>query len=301
MVSTSVYALLLAVLASVFLYVPLLIADIFRTSDVVLAGLGLALSVAYYIHQGQAAPFHVLTPRTSEEVARDSLPVVTRFVGQAWKFGLLFSGFVVVGVLVYAVPVLTVLFAGEGLVAAPFLILLAGSFAIYPLITMVMDTLVGLGRLRLVLLTYAAWTIIVVLVLLVVSPIGHELVVSLMWIVGIPFLLIFSFLYQRHTQTRLNVGFLPRGLVVLAGIALVSYGILFTGSIVITTLGLVGYFAMILQVCIILTLIPLFYFYLWGLVKIRVLLTEDLQALLSISQVLHPISRPVTWLIKQLE
>ncbi|MFW9832124.1 MAG: hypothetical protein ACFFD8_10165, partial [Candidatus Thorarchaeota archaeon] len=93
---TALYALFLALLGSVFLYAPLLIANIFRTSDLLLAGLGLALTLAVYVQRGQAAPFRVLMPRTAGEVAQQAWSTIRTYMSRAWKLGVLLSAFVAV-------------------------------------------------------------------------------------------------------------------------------------------------------------------------------------------------------------
>ncbi len=300
MVSTAVQALMFALLGSVFLYVPLLIANLHRTSEVVLAGLGLALSVAVYIQQGQAAPFRVLMPRTSSDVVKQAWTAIQGYMRRAWKLGVLFSAFVAVIAVFYAAPMLIVQFAGEGMVAVPFFILMAGSFFIYPLTAMMMDTLIGLGNIRSVLATFAAWTGMVVFVLWFLTPIGQEMIVALVWLVGIPFFLIFLGLYHRRIEAQLPFSFILKSGVVLAGIALLSYAVLWVGSFLITLWNLVGVVSWVFQVGLILTLVPLAVLYLWSLFKTRVFDSDDVLALLQISKVLDPISRPVSWLIERM-
>lgn len=299
-VSTGLQALLLALMGAVFLNVPLLIANQFRTSDVILAGLGLALSVALYVQRGQAAPFRALMPRTSGDVARNAWASIKAYMGRAWKFGFVFSAFIAVVLVFYATPILVVLFAGPGLIAVPFLVLMAGSFLVYPLASMMMDTLIGIGNIRGVLVTYAAWTVVVSVTLWFLCPIWRELVVALIWLVGIPFLVIFSVLYQRRTSFKISMRFMPKAAGVLLIIVLLSFVILILGGLLISVLSLVGLVSWLFQVMLILSLAPLALLYLWGLVRSSVLNPIDVQTLLAISQVLHPVSRPVSWLIERL-
>jgi O-antigen/teichoic acid export membrane protein len=299
-VSTGVQALLLALVGAVFLNVPLLIANQFRTSDVILAGLGLALSVALYVQRGQAAPFRVLMPRTSGDVAKNAWASIKEYMGGAWKLGFVFSAFIAVVLVFYATPILAVLFAGPGLVAVPFLVLMMGSFLVYPLASMMMDTLIGLGNIRGVLVTYATWTIVVSVVLWVLCPIWRELVVALIWLMGIPFLVILSVLYQQRTRFQVPIRFIPKAIGVLLIIALLSYVILVLGGFLISVWSLVGLVSWMFQILLILSLIPLAFLYMWGLVKSSVLNPTDMQALLNISRVLHPVSKPVSWIIKRM-
>ena len=300
-ISTASQAFLLALLGGVFLYIPLLIANVFRTSDVMLAGLGLAMSVAVYIQRGQAAPFRVLMPRTSGDMIQEGASAIRGYMDRAWKLGLLFSAFVAVGVVFYAAPVLVVFFAVEGLVATPFLVLMAGGFLIYPLAALMMDTLIGVGSIRAVVVTYAAWTGSIILLLWFLCPIGHEIVVALIWLVGIPFLLVFLWLFQRRTSIQVTGGFIPRTVGVLAVIALLFFTVIVSGWFVLTLWNLVGMLAWVFQVVMILTLVPLSIFYLWSLSKIRVLEPVDVTALLRMSEVLHPLSKPVSWLIERMD
>ncbi len=300
-ISTASQGFLLALLGAAFLYIPLLIANVFRTSNVVLAGLGLAMSVAVYIQRGQAAPFRVLMPRTSGDMAQEGSLAISGYTERAWKLGLLFSAFIAVVAVFYASPVFVVFFAVEGLVAAPFLVLMAGSFLIYPLTALMMDTLIGVGSIRAVLVTYAAWTGSIILLLWFLCPVGHEIVVALIWLAGIPFLLIFLLLFQRRTGIQVERRFLPRTVGVLAVIALLFLTVLVSGWFVLTLWNLMGWLAWVFQVAIILTLVPLSIFYLWSLNKIRVLEPADIMALLRMSEVLHPISKPVSWLIERMD
>ncbi len=297
-VSTGVQALLLALMGAVFLNVPLLIANQFRTSDMILAGLGLALSVALYVQRGQAAPFRVLMPRTSGDVARNAWASIKAYMRGAWKFGFVFSAFIAVVLVFYATPILVVLFAGPGLIAVPFLVLMTGSFVVYPLSSMMMDTLIGIGNIREVLVTYVAWTVVVSVTLWFLCPIWRESVVALIWLVGIPFLVIFSLLYRRRTNFQISTRFMPKAVGVLLIIAMLSFVILILGGLLIYLWSLVGLVSWLFQVMIILSLVPLALLYLWWLVKSRVLNPKDVQALLTLSQVLHPISRPVSWFIE---
>ncbi len=300
-ISTASQAFLLALLGAVFLYIPLLIANVFRTSNLMLAGLGLAMSVAVYIQRGQAAPFRVLMPRTSGDMAQEGSSAIRGYMDRAWKLGLLFSAFIAVGVVFYAAPVLVVFFAVEGLVATPFLVLMAGSFLIYPLTALMMDTLIGVGSIRAVLVTYAAWTGSIILLLWLFCPVAHEIVVALIWLAGIPFLLIFLLLFQRRTGIQVTGRFIPRTIGVLVVIALLFLIVIMFGWFVLTLWNLVGMLAWVFQVVMILTLGPLSIFYLWSLRKTRVLEPVDVTALLRMSEVLHPLSKPVSWLIERMD
>jgi hypothetical protein len=300
-ISTASQAFLLALLGAVFLYLPLLIANVFRTSDVILAGLGLALGVAIYVQRGQAAPFRVLMPRTSGDMVQEGLTSIRSYMNRAWKLGLLFSAFIAVVVIFYATPVLVVFFAAEGVVAAPFLMLMAGSFLIYPLAALMMDTLIGLGSIRAVLATYATWTGSIILLLLFLSPIGHEIVVALIWLAGIPFLMIFLLLFQRRTGGQVTGWFIPRTVGVLAAVAMLFFIVLVSGWFILTLWNLVGLLAWSFQVVLVLTLVPLSIFYLWVLNKAGVLEPVDVKALLRMSRVLHPVSKPVSWFIERMD
>jgi O-antigen/teichoic acid export membrane protein len=299
-ISTASQAFLLALLGAVFLYIPLLIANVFRSSDVMLAGLGLAVSVAVYIQRGQAAPFRVLMPRMSGDLAQEGSVVMRGYMDRAWKLGLLFSAFIAVGVVFYAAPVLVVFFAVEGLMATPFLVLMAGGFLIYPLAALMMDTLIGVGSIREVLVTYAAWTGSIILLLWFFCPVGHEIVVALIWLAGIPFLFIFLLVFQRRTGIQVTGRFIPRTVGVLAVIVLLFFTVIVSGWFVLALWNLGGMLAWVFQVAMILTLVPLSIFYLWSLNKTRVLEPVDVTALLRMSEVLHPISKPVSWLIEQI-
>lgn len=300
-ISTASQAFLLALLGAAFLYIPLLIANVFLTSNVMLAGLGLAMVVAVYIQRGQAAPFRVLMPRTSGDMAHERSSAIRGYTDRAWKLGLLFSSFIAVVVVFYAAPVLVVFFAVEGLVATPFLVLMAGSFLIYPLAALMMDTLIGVGSIRAVLVTYAAWTGSIILLLWFLCPVGHESVVALIWLAGIPYLLIFLWLFQRRTGIQVTGRFIPRTIGMLAVIALLFFTVIVFGWFVLTLWNLVGMLAWGFQVVMILTLVPLSIFYLWSLRKTRVLEPLDVSALLRMSEVLHPLSKPVSWLIERMD
>ncbi len=300
MTSIAVQALMLALLGAVFLYVPLLIANMYRTSDVILAGLGLALSVAVWVQQGLAAPFRVLMPRTAGDVAQRAWSTIKGYMNRAWKLGVLLCAFVAVVAVFYAAPVLIVMFAGEGMVALPFFVLMAGSFFIYPLAVMMSDTLIGVGSIRSVLVTDAVWTTVVVLVLWFLTPIGHEVIVALIWLAGIPFFLVYLGLYQKRTESHLVFGFIPKTVAVLAMIALLAFGVLWAGSFLIAAWSLVGLVSWLFQIAIILTLIPLGILYLWMLIRSRVFDSGDKLALLRMSEVLHPVSRPVSWLVEKM-
>jgi O-antigen/teichoic acid export membrane protein len=300
MTSTAIQALFLALLGAVFLYVPLLIANVYRTSDLIFAGLGLALSVAAWVQQGLSAPFGVLMPRTAGDMAKQAWGTIRGYMNRAWKLGVLFSAFVAVVAVSYAAPVLIVLFAGEGMVALFFFVLMTGSFLIYPLAIMMSDTLIGIGRIRTVLGMNALWTAIVVIVLWFLAPIGHEVIVALIWLVGIPFLLIYVGLYQRWTKSRLVFGFIPRSVVVLFVVGLLAFEVVWAGMYLIVAWGLLGLVSWLFQVGLILTVIPLAIVYLWILIRSRVFDSGDCQTLLHMSEVLHPVSRPVSWLVERM-
>ena len=297
---TATQGFLLAILGTIFLYAPLLIANVYRSSDIILAGLGLALTVNLYLHRGQSAPFRVLMPKTSGDLARGNLPVIEGYVNRALKLGVLFNGFVAVVAVFYAAPLLSLLFAGEGLVATPFFMLMAGSLLIYPLAMLMMDTLIGLGRVWQVLLTYTGWTAAALTLLMLFVPIGREVIVAVIWIAGLPFLLVLLRLYQQRTGLRLHGGFLPRSGGVLLGIAFISLAILLSGYGVILSFNLTGILLIAVQVFLLISFLPLFLFYLWSLVKVKSVDSLDLTALSNISQVLHPVSYPVTWLLNRM-
>ncbi len=300
MASTASQALVLALLGTILLYVPILIANIHRTSDVVLAGLGLALSVAVWIQQGLSAPFRVLMPRAAGDAAQRAWTTIKEYMSRAWKFGVLLAAFVAVVSVFFATPVLIVMFGIEGMVALPFFVLMIGSFLIYPLIVMFSDTLIGLGRIRSVLATTAVWTVVVLIVLWFLTPVWREVVVALIWLVVIPFFVVFLVLYQRQTESRVELGFLPKTLGVLVIVALCTFGIMWIGSVVITVGGLAGVVSWLFQIGLILTAVPLAIVYLWMLIRGRVLDAGDTFALLRMSEELHPISRPVSWLVERM-
>jgi O-antigen/teichoic acid export membrane protein len=296
--TTAFQALLLSVLGAVFLNVPLLIANVYQTSEVTLAGLGLAISLAVYVQRGQAAPFRALMPRVSGVIASGSIQTVETTVNRAVKLGTLFNGFGFVAAFFFAVPVLNLLFGAEGLVAAPFFMLIAGSFIIYPLASSMMDTLIGLGGVREVLLTYAAWTLMLCTTLIILCPIVKEIVVSLAWMIGLPFLMILLYSYRRRTGLNLERGFLLGGTLVLGFIAIISLSLIFIG-IAIISLGGSWVLQIGIQAILIFTILPLFIFYIGLLAKIKVLDDSDQIALLNICQVLHPISIPIKWILRR--
>ncbi|MFX1404221.1 MAG: lipopolysaccharide biosynthesis protein [Promethearchaeota archaeon] len=300
MTSTASQGLALALLGAVLVYVPILIANQHRTSDVVLAGLGLALSVAVWIQQGLSAPFRVLMPRAAGDAAQRAWTTIKGYMSRAWKLGVLLAAFVTVISVFFAAPVLIVMFATEGLVALPFFVLMTGGFLIYPLVVMFSDTLIGLGRIRSVLATNAVWTVVVLMVLWFLTPIWREVVVALIWLVVIPFFVVFIILYQRRTESRVEFGFLPKTLGVLAIVALGAFGILWSGSVAITVWGLAGIVSWLFQIGLILTAVPLAIVYLWMLIRGRVLDAGDTFALLRMSEELHPVSRPVSWLVERM-
>ncbi|MFX1319760.1 MAG: lipopolysaccharide biosynthesis protein [Promethearchaeota archaeon] len=300
MTSTASQGLALALLGAVLVYVPILIANQHRTSDVVLAGLGLALSVAVWIQQGLSAPFRVLMPRAAGDAAQRAWTTIKGYMNRAWKLGVLLAAFVTVISVFFAAPVLIVMFATEGLVALPFFVLMTGGFLIYPLVVMFSDTLIGLGRIRSVLATNAVWTVVVLMVLWFLTPVWREVVVALIWLVVIPFFVVFIILYQRRTESRVEFGFLPKTLGVLAIVALGAFGILWSGSVAITVWGLAGIVSWLFQIGLILTAVPLAIVYLWMLIRGRVLDAGDTFALLRMSEELHPVSRPVSWLVERM-
>ncbi|MFX1510809.1 MAG: hypothetical protein ACFFBR_10950 [Promethearchaeota archaeon] len=298
--STAIPALLLSLLGALFLYGPLLIVNVYRTSDVTFAAVGLALGIAVWIQQGLGAPYRVLIPRTSGEIARNAWSVISRYMRRAWKLGVLLSAFVVVVSLYYAGPVFSLLFGGTGNVALPYFILMAGSFLIYPFTVMFADVLIGIGKIKSVLIINGIWTGVVVVVLWFVAPIYRELIVAFIWLVGIPFLVVYLMLYQRKTDSRLAFGFIPRLVVVLVLVALIALGIVVIGELLMVMWGLVGVISLGFQIGVVLTLIPLTVLYLWLLVRIRVFNSGDRLAVLRLSAELHPVSRPVSWLVEQI-
>ncbi len=297
---TSFQALLLSVLGALFLNAPLLIANLFLTSEATLAGLGLAISLAVYMQRGQAAPFHALMPRVSGDLARGKIKSVEVTVNRAVKLGTLFNGYGCIVAFFFAIPVLSLLFGSEGLAAAPFFMLLAGSFVIYPLASSIMDTLIGLGGVREVLLTYATWTLVLCTTLAILCPIAKEVVVALAWIPSLPFLFVLLFLYRRRTGLNLEKGFLPKGTLVLGFIATISFVIIFLGILVIN-LGLQWVTLVLTQLILIVSILPLFMLYMGLLIKIKVLSESDKTAILSICQVLHPVSIPIKWVLRRTE
>jgi hypothetical protein len=297
---TALQAFVLAVFGAVFLNLPLLIANIFRTSDVVFGGVGLALGVAFYLHQGQAAPFRVLMPRVSGDVEKKAWESVKGYVQRAWKLGVLFATFVAVMVVVFAGPVMIVLFAGEGVVAAPFLVLMAGSFVVYPIAAMLMDTLIGLGNIRTVLVTYAIWNGVNAVVLWMLCPWGGEVIAALIWLAGLPFLTIFVGVVQRRSGIRISLRFLPRIMGIFLGIALLSVAVMFGGGFMLSFWGLGGSAAWFLQVGLLVTVVPISILFVWSLIRTRVLDGVDVETLIQILEVLDPVSRPVIWLLNRM-
>ncbi len=298
--ATAVPALVLALLGALFLYAPLLIVNTYRTSDVLFGALGLALGIAVWIQQGLGAPYRVLIPRTSSDIVRNAWSTIVRYVRRAWKLGILLSAFIVVVAVFYAAPVFIVMFGEEGVVAFPFFILMAGSFIIYPLTVMFADALIGAGRIKSVLIINGAWTCVAVGVLWFVAPIGREIVVALIWLLGIPFLVVYLMLYERQTDSRLSVRFVPKLVVLLVPIGLAALGIMWISEFLILAWDLVGVVSWLFQFGVILTLIPLAVLYLWLLVRGRVFDTGDRLAVLRLSAELHPVSRPVSWLVEQI-
>jgi len=297
---TAFQALLLSVLGALFLNAPLLIANLFLTSEATLAGLGLAISLAVYVQRGQAAPFHALMPRVSGDLARGKIQSVEVTVNRAVKLGTLFNGYGCIVAFFFAIPVLSLLFGTEGLVAAPFFMLLAGSFVIYPLASSMMDTLIGLGGVREVLLTYATWTLVLCTTLAILCPIFKEVVVALAWIPSLPFLFILLYIYRRRTGLNLERGFLPKGALALCFIVMISFAIIFLGMFVIN-LGLQWISLVVIQLILIGSILPLFILYLGLLIRMKILSESDQIALLSICQVLHPVSIPIKWVLHRLE
>jgi hypothetical protein len=179
-------------------------------------------------------------------------------------------------------------------------VLLAGSLLVYPLALMLSDTLIGLGKIQSVLVANVAWTTIVVLALWLLTPIGREVSVALVWLVGVPFFLIYVVLYQRSTHTQLKMGFLPKTVVVLAIVALLAFGMLWVGSYLMVAGNLVGLVGWLFQIGLVLTIIPLAVVYLWMLIRSQVFDAGDRLALLRMSEVLHPVSRPISWLVERM-
>ena len=298
--STALQAFVLALLGAVFLNLPLLVANVFRTSDVIFGGLGLALGVAFYIHQGQSAPFRVLVPRVSGDVKEKAWELVRGYLQRAWKLGVLFAAFVMIIVVVFASPAMIVFFAGEGAVAAFFLVVMAGSFVVYPLATMLMDTLIGLGNIRTVLVTYAVWNGVNGALLWMLSPWGGEVIAALLWLVGIPFLTLFVAVFQRRTGIRMSLRFLPRFLGILLGVALIAVVVVYTTGTVIGIVGVGGSAAWFLQLGILVTIVPITVLFLWSLIRTRVLDAVDVKTLIQIIGVVGPIARPFIWLLQRM-
>jgi hypothetical protein len=219
---------------------------------------------------------------------------------RAWKLGVLLSAFVVVVALYYAGPMFSLLFGEMGSVALPYFILMTGSLLIYPFTVMFADVLIGLGKIKSVLAINGIWTGVVVVVLWFVAPIYRELIVAFIWLVGVPFLGVYLMLYQRKTDSRLPFGFIPRLVVVLVLVALVTLGIMVIGQLLMAMGGLVGVLSIGFQIGIVLVLIPLTVVYFWLLVRIRVFDSGDRLAVLRLSAELHPVSRPVSWLVERI-
>ncbi|MFX0170012.1 MAG: hypothetical protein ACFE89_11755 [Candidatus Hodarchaeota archaeon] len=297
---TALQAFVLTMLGALFVNSPLLIANLFRTSDVIFAGLGLALGVSVYLHQGQAAPFRVLIPRVSGDVKAQAWVSLKQYTQRAWKLGLLVAAFVMVTIAFFANPVMVVFFAEAGVVAAPFLVLMTGSFLIYPLATMLMDTLIGLGKIRSVLVTYAVWNVVNIAALWLLCPLAGELVAALIWLVGLPFLSLLIVVFRQRIAIRMTVPFLSRIIGVLLGISLVSCVVVWVGGMLMAFLSLSGSVAWFFQIVLLLVLLPISALYFWSLIRIRVLDAIDVNALVQIVGVLDPISRPIVWFIKRL-
>ncbi len=299
--STSIQGLALALLGAIFLNAPLLIANLYRTSDLLLAGLGLAINVSVYIHRGQAAPFRTLLPRASGDAAIGKLDDVKRYVNRSFKLGIMFNGFIFVIVVVFARSILGLLFGEEGLVAVPFLILLSGSFLLYPLINAMMETLIGLGGAHRVVITYGGWTILVLGILWVFGPVGREPFVAILWLLGLPFLYAFVRLYRKRTGLKIEHKYLSRLTAVLLITASFSIALLLVGVVAIQVFNFVGVLLTAFNVLLVLCVFPLFLSYLWLLVWFRSLNAQDLTSLENLSQVLHPLSKPITKYIRYLE
>ena len=297
---TAVQAFVLALLGALFLNLPLLIANLFRTSDVIFGGLGLALGVAFYIHQGQSAPFRVLVPRISGDVKEEAWELVRGYLQRAWKLGILFAAYVMVIVVVFASPAMIAFFASEGVVAAFFLVLMVGSFVVYPLATLLMEALIGLGNIRTVVVTYAVWNGLNATLLWLLSPWGGETIAALIWLAGIPFLIVFIGVFQRRTAVRMPLRFLPRIGGILLGVTLVSVLVLYTTGTIIGYWGLGGSLVWFLQLGILITVVPITVFFLWSLIRARVLDAVDVTTLIQIIEVIGPISRPFIWLLQRM-
>jgi O-antigen/teichoic acid export membrane protein len=292
--STAIQGLILALLGAIFLNAPLLITNLYRTSDVLLAGLGLALSVAAYIQRGQAAPFRALLPRTAGDVVIGNMTAIEGYVHRSLKLGTAFNGFIFSITIVFAAPILGFLFGEEGYLAVPFLILLSGSLLIYPLIQIIMETLIGLGAVRNVVITYGGWTALMLLILWVIGPLGREMFVATLWFVSLPFLFIFLQLYRHRTGLGIESRYLSRLIVVLLVNTMFSIGIFLIGFTAIQLFNFSGIFLLILNLLLIMSIFPLFLIYLWLLVRSRTLNSFDLDALENLSRVLHPLSIPIT-------
>jgi hypothetical protein len=141
---------------------------------------------------------------------------------------------------------------------------------------------------------------VVVVILWFVAPIYRELIVAFIWLVGIPFLVVYLMLYQHKTDSRLPFGFIPKLVVVLVLVALVALGFVIIGQLLMVIWGLVGVISLGFQIGVVLTLIPLAVMYLWLLVRIRVFDSGDQLAVLRLSAELHPVSRPVSWLVERI-
>lgn len=300
MAGTAVQVLLLTLLAAIFLNIPLLIANEYRTSEILLAGLGLATSVATYVQRGQAAPFRALMPRVAGDAAQGELPLVEGYVNRAVKLGSLFNAFGAIIVALFAAPALSLIFGWEGMVAAPLLALMAGGFVIYPLASTLMDTLIGLGRLREVLLIYAGWTATLIMVLVFLCPLMREVAVALGWLVGLPFLFVFLRRYRRGADVKLEGRLLPKGVLALGCTAIIA-GVLLLGMGGLASMVGSPSVVFAVQLASVLSIPMLFFLYLWMLVALRVLGEGDLAALAGVSQVLHPLTLPATKLIRWLE
>jgi hypothetical protein len=88
--------------------------------------------------------------------------------------------------------------------------------------------------------------------------------------------------------------------VVLVLVALVTLGIMVIGQLLMAMGGLVGVLSIGFQIGIVLVLIPLTVVYFWLLVRIRVFDSGDRLAVLRLSAELHPVSRPVSWLVERI-
>jgi O-antigen/teichoic acid export membrane protein len=212
----------------------------------------------------------------------------------------LFATFVMVMVTVFAGPAMIVFFASEGVVAAFYLVLMTGSFVVYPLAALLMETLIGLGNIRTVVVTYAGWNGLNAALLWILSPWGGEVIAALIWLAGIPFLTIFVCVFQRRTGTRISPPYLARIFGILLGVALVSVVAMFTTGAVIGYWGLVGSVAWLLQLGLLATVVPITVLFLWSLIRTRVLDAVDVKTLIQIIGVMGPISRPFVWLLQRM-